>query len=387
MVRVVSSGSQTKVKTKLFATQSSFLDDRLIATYGYREDGQRFRNARSNTVRGEVIDVVFDTPMGPEQSGITRSHGAIVKPLEWLRLFYNEADNFRLSGSRFDLFGQQLPNEVGEGRDYGVRLQLFNNRVALNASRYETSGRNRLTFVGTGNIRTQANLVWDVLNPARRIATTLMPGATDNVEAEGYEFELIANPTARWRLMANFSISDVKVAGVALRDIAYIEENRAFWMENAAAPVPGSVNFTNVAGAVAFMEQIYRNLAASKDGLTQRGNEKYKANLFTNYRFAESTPLTGFSIGGGARYRSGANTGYTTAGAETFASSTTLFDFRAGYETKIRRGRHTLRLALNVRNLFDTDGVRVSVADANGAPQRYVLLDPREVLFTTTFEF
>lgn len=387
MVRVVSSGSQTKVETKLFATQSSFLDDRLIATYGYREDGQRFRNARSNTVRGEVIDVVFDTPLGPEQSGITRSHGAIVKPLGWLRFFYNEADNFRLSGSRYDLFGQQLPNEVGEGRDYGVRLQLFGNRIALNASRYETSGRNRLTFVGTGNIRTQANLVWDVLNPARRVATTLMPGATDNVEAEGYEFELIANPTARWRLMANFSVSEVKVAGVALRDMAYIEENRAFWMENAAVPVPGSVNFTNVAGAVAFMEQIYRNLAASKDGLSQRGNEKYKANLFTNYRFAEATPLKGFSLGGGARYRSGANTGYTTAGAETFARSTTLFDFRAGYETKVLRGRHTLRLALNVRNLFDTDGVRISVADANGAPQRYVLLDPREVLFTTTFEF
>lgn len=387
MVPVVGNGSQTKVETRLFATQSAFFADRLIATFGYRVDAQRFRNARVTADRGVISSVMLDTPMGAEQSGITRTYGAIAKATEWLRFFYNEADNFRLAGNRYDLFEQQVPNELGEGRDYGTRLLLFDNRLTLSAGRYETAGRNRLTFVGTGNIRTQANLVWDVLNPARRISTALQPGATDNVESEGYEFELIANPTARWRLMANVSISDVQVAGVATRDIAYLDANRAFWMQNANVPVPGSTNFSTVGGAVSFMDSIYREMALSRDGLTQRGNEKYKANLFTNYRFAETTPLKGVSVGGGLRYRSGALTGYTRAGAATHARSTRFVDLRAGYETRVLQRKHKLTFALNVRNLLDEDGIRISISDTNGAPQRYVLLDPREVLFTTTFEF
>ena len=57
-----------------------------------------------------------------------------------MRLFYNYSDIFRASAANFtDVFGNPLRAAFGETRDYGVKLDLFNERLYLTATRYETA--------------------------------------------------------------------------------------------------------------------------------------------------------------------------------------------------------------------------------------------------------
>src|SRR5690606_3892595 len=54
-------------------------------------------------------------------------------------LIYNESSNFRVAGQRYDINGNALGQEIGDTKEYGVRLSTLNNRLELRLVRYETT--------------------------------------------------------------------------------------------------------------------------------------------------------------------------------------------------------------------------------------------------------
>jgi outer membrane receptor protein involved in Fe transport len=157
--------SRTEVVTRGAALQSFFWQDRMVTTFGVRQDEQRNRNTA-----GAAIDPATgfgtDTNLTTWQSwtyrdGKTKTYQGVVRPfLGWkglaakreqggaaglgadllagLSFHYNRADSFRPAAPGVNLFGEALPNPNGVGKDYGFSVHMLDGRLVARVNWYRT---------------------------------------------------------------------------------------------------------------------------------------------------------------------------------------------------------------------------------------------------------
>ena len=159
----------TIIKTLGGIVQSHFWDDRIITTFGRRQDRQLVK-AGSAPQRLNADGITFDYESidhwapnyRSNRFGKTDQKGAVVKPfrgwsqidelargggaggyvgqfLRGLSLTYNESNSFTPADPRYNLYFQELPNPHGEGKDYGFALNLFDNRLVVRFNNWETA--------------------------------------------------------------------------------------------------------------------------------------------------------------------------------------------------------------------------------------------------------
>jgi len=78
-------------------------------------------------------------------------------------VFYNAATNFRVAPQRYTITGTTLPSETGKTRDYGVRFNLFDGRLDLRITRYETFADNASVSGLTAALNQLAQIVPQVV--------------------------------------------------------------------------------------------------------------------------------------------------------------------------------------------------------------------------------
>ncbi|MDQ8201082.1 hypothetical protein QEH56_23150 [Pelagicoccus enzymogenes] len=150
--------------------QGYFLDNRIIATAGWRKDEVDLRNTvgSAGLGRAEFTDAGFVMPEASynrwsfidgegnevknEDSveGETSSYGVVAVPFRWdggdFRVHYNESDNFNPPDSaQTDVFGNLLPKPTGEGTDYGFSVTAFDNKFTAKFNWFENSADNDRT--------------------------------------------------------------------------------------------------------------------------------------------------------------------------------------------------------------------------------------------------
>jgi len=166
------SNQKTILKTMGAIVQSHFLDERLVTTFGVREDKQYVKlgstpqllNADGSTFNYASIDhwAAGDYKFN---SGRTTQGGAVVRPFRgWsfvrnldngstlghflagaangLFFSYNKSDSFLPQDPKINLFFQPLPNTTGHGKDYGLGLNLFDGQFVVRYNHYETKAIN-----------------------------------------------------------------------------------------------------------------------------------------------------------------------------------------------------------------------------------------------------
>lgn len=387
------SGSISELDTRMFALQSYWWDGRLVTTYGNRRDERRTRGVSVTRDLNVIIGHAFDQPFGPWEGAGTQTKGIVFHALPWASLLYNDSESVNLgSTTRFMIDGSPLGNERGEGKDYGLRFNLIQDRLFLTLSKYETASVNRLTFNAEGALKTAANDIWEVVDLSRFVDESLLVASTEDLVSEGYELELVANPTDQWSIIASLSESDVKVSNLSGRNVSYINANRSLWQQSASIPISGSANYATVGQAIAFMDTQILTRITAFDGRMKLGHSDRKGSLFTNYRFRSDSPLKGFSIGGGVRYFSSPVIGFSIADAQGRATTyrgegSFMMDAKIGYKRKIFNDRVTWALQVNVGNVLDNDDLVITLADPTGAAQRYRFQEPRNWTLTSRFEF
>ena len=165
------SNSKTILKTQGAVLQSHFLSDRIVTTFGLRQDkiGVKFGLAQSATVNllnADGLTYNYDNfnKWAPanwrENQGKTKTGGAVIKPFRessaWLTsmsksggaghfvagllgglsISYNTSDSFTPQTPAQDLFLKPLPNASGEGKDYGFTLNAFDGRFVIRVNHY-----------------------------------------------------------------------------------------------------------------------------------------------------------------------------------------------------------------------------------------------------------
>lgn len=204
-----SGGTHSIVKTQGGVVQSSFLNERLVTTFGLREDKIFDRNKVRATLTPDLLGIDYEASGQWEDGstwrpakGKTKTASVVVRPFKdlsfiesrtqggngvsrllaqaasGLSLTYNKSDNFIPQGPAFDLFLRPLPNQTGASKDYGFWLNLFDGRLSLRYNHFKTD---QIDF-RNGDISTIAQRVLradGILNTNNHDAWNLQDRATD----------------------------------------------------------------------------------------------------------------------------------------------------------------------------------------------------------------
>ncbi|HVU32560.1 MAG TPA: TonB-dependent receptor [Opitutaceae bacterium] len=240
--------TQREVKGTQAALQSYWWDDRLITTFGARNDEYRARVTTSGIIKDSNTGATIAPAMGndllftngtsgeinrsrvlsrwtPWQKlkGSTKTLGAAFRPLKnWdfiqnlggrgsvlgefldgLTFYYNESDNFNPPATyQTDYFGNALPKPTGKGKDGGFGFTMLNNKLVARINWYTTTSKNERT-TAAGTLLTRAGY---------SDTTTGIPWASavlriHNAEARGQTLAQIIGTTG-WNTNAVNDVSD-----------------------------------------------------------------------------------------------------------------------------------------------------------------------------------
>ncbi len=426
-------GTLQHVDSAMAALQSYFFKDRLVVFYGVRRDDisvaqidSRFTARKANGLFPSNREATFAGYTTFAQ-GTSDNRGVVVHPLEWLSLHYSQSENYGIPNGNINvLTGQSVPGTNGTGRDYGLRLDLWQRKLSLRVNWFENS-ENGITppndivsfrggmaaieqrIRGVGGL--DPSIPADVLDPVA-FPVGRFNFVRDSV-ARGLDIEMVANPTDRWRLSVTAGRQRTTESNIGKEWFVWEERRRPIWegvtdrrTGSATLGTKGWDNLRISDSSPLTIHQYWNAEVKSKgdynraiDGQVREDQREWRVNLFTSYDLRER--LKGLSIGGGFRYRSGAAIGFPlktiNAGASTeqqvfdvqnpFVTGSEFYaDFMLSYQRRLFN-RLGWKAQINVRNLFDRGGFFPLDTLSDGTRGAVSSVRPRQIILTSTFTF
>lgn len=398
--------NRTEIGSTLFVWQGSMFDRRLIPTVGWRRDSiDQFDTAPLKTPRASAREQGYR--YRPEISGLapqTMNKGVVMEvirdwgSLDYVSLFYSEADSFAASNFGRAPDNSTLPPRIGETEDYGLRFGLGEGSVSGVFTVFETSTMNDLM---ESTLETKA-LLGDLFGMIGRHDLNNIPQVNDILDriSEGWEFQLTANLFQGWRMM--FSVDHFKTyeSDVAPYIRRLISEYSPSFLEDPDRIVPDQG--TKTAGEV-YAEMIDSlNLRLAQVGGFKNNERRNKATLLSTYEFQDG-PLKGVSLGGSLIWRDKPATGFAYREDDQlgllpdvedpfFGEELLNLSVHAAYEMPVVGGRARWKIQLNVSNLGDEKPFVIRHSAAESDPQRPILQsvskgNPQVVVLTNTLTF
>ncbi len=414
-------GEKSSIDAKMFAGQSFFLNNKLIVTYGIREDDFYLFSPAGNGLRNTFNnqrDIVNEAgALVQEFVGDTESYGAVYHVNENFSLIYNTSTNSGISDfSDKDIFGDAgeqgginpIPN--GETEDYGISLDLLEGKVFLKAAYFETSSNNVSSFPSwvNGNAIGGIHTLYSRLNEMVLIDSSIIDNQditaeviTKSEASEGYEFTMVGNLTDSWRAIFNYSYTNASLGSSMPEFTGWWEGStgKSYFQQFANEPLLDASGFGNnmdledgdtVGDAIAAIETAGTAVQGLAGGPAP-GQRHDKVSLFTNYTFREGA-MKNFRVGGGARYASGAiwPQANSSLGLLEF-NDTAFFDAVFGWTKEY--DDFTLDLQLNIKNILDEDELKVTRLDDAARTDggydvfKFILPQSRDIRLMATFRF
>lgn len=261
--------------------------------------------------------------------------------------------------------------------------------------------------------------------------------ATRSAVAEGMEVQVTYNPTRNWTMKFTAGEQETKYSNVMGEFFAWHAERDPVWQAAKASdyllPQYQSLatyttsggrpvdlrNFWSSFGYVSHVRlddpngnssvgRYYDNvvtpqvaIATDLEGQAAPGQRKYRWSFLSNYTFSEGR-FKGFSVGGSARWEDKAIIGYygrpnVAAGTTdlTLSDTTrpiydeanTYIDLWGSYSRRIFNDKVNMKIQLNVVNVMENGGLRIVGVNYDGSPNAYRIIDPRQIILSTTFDF
>ena len=480
------SNSKTIQKTAGAVFQSHFLNDRIVTTFGRREDkiGVKFGNA-TGLLNADGLTYNYDNfnhwavTNWRENKGMTTQSGVVVKPfrdmsflsgmsnrggaekfvanlLSGLSISYNTSDSFTPQTPAQDLFLRPLPNASGKGKDYGFTLNAFDGRFVIRVNHYINKSLNsrngdantiaqrvlrhdasqadpfQLYLRATDWVTAQnPNWTTDQINTEvlKQIGLTQTLydslrlqsppiAATNDIVAQGNELELNYNPTKFWTLAGSVTQTQSITSNVSASVQQWIDLRMPIWTTikdprgldhvlGTSDDAPVSWWTTNYGGSQTaeqnfqtFVQAPYAVIHA-QEGKPKPQIRQYAARFSSNFRLAgvtENRFLKNMSVGGALRWEDKAAIGFY--GIQKLPAVITALDPNAPindkahyyadafvtYRTRIWSNKVGASFQLNVRNIQEGGRLQPTAAFPDGTPSSYRIVDPRQFIFTATFD-
>jgi outer membrane receptor for ferric coprogen and ferric-rhodotorulic acid len=421
------SGGEQESTTALAAVQSHWLADRLVTTFGYRQDKVDVIQLGfyNDPVIGDIVDRDRSKSKTTSAKGFTGTAGGVLHVFKWMSLVANRSTNQGVPSFVRTTFpkGELAPAAKGVGSDYGLSFDLLGGRLHAKLVYFSSTEQGRITTNGLGGAPGRNTRVMDALagvlvgsglpfstsqwQPIYNAYNPPVTAASSDSQSKGYEARITANLTRNWRLVANYSFTDfirknvgAEVAqwyGVKLVDDRFVQGVRqdatgrfvvdpgafepgmavAKWLELGALRPQAAVSTLTTSNGNSVAQEIYNmvdTMNAERDEEEKRwGLRPHKVSLFTAYDFREGR-MKGFTLGGGWRWRSANVIGADSKGKEITGEPIVANDLMIAYTRKFDRLPGRVRFQLNVSNVFDhTDILPVRLATGATVPDGYVV--------------
>jgi hypothetical protein len=370
--------------------------------------------------------------------------GFLADMLQNSSVFYNEADTFQPERTQYDLFGDILPNPVGEGKDYGVNLSLFDRKLNIRVNRYDNSQQfsrggdagivatraNRIDFGSDGfNLEDRATEWVAQLNPTMPAAqqreevyrimrldggfienlTGKSIAETQDVSSKGWEFEVFYNPTANWTMKVTGAQQKTIDSNLSPNIQRYFDLRLPVW-QSVVNPVDGSSWWTTVYGSAGTPQAFYEGvvlapykLATANQGKPRSQVREWRWNVSSSYKLAglnsERTWLKNSVVGGSLRWEDQGSIGFLGAAPEAdgvirsldkdrpvYDKARTYVDFFVSHRIRLFNNKISANFQLNVRNAFEGGRLQAIGVNPDGAPYNFRIIDPRQFILTASFE-
>jgi outer membrane receptor protein involved in Fe transport len=409
--------NETISSSGMLAAQSRFAGDRLVLTAGYRREqidnnnaslgGERLANS---TNLWTTRPYLFDDATAASYSGDTMTFGAVVMPLPWLGLSYNQSESVFPQSNFTDLLDRLLVPSRGEGRDLGLRLNLLGGRLYVVATTYRNTGYDQFHDVTSNTVRGQGvpalNAVLTTLVrsgqplPASLTALGINQVGTSKYretvtsDGRGNEIEITGRLAPGWSVSLNYARPEIVFTDLAPSMKGFLAETKPAWDGNPAPldSTPAAVatfvrtrdntpsrdfvlNPATINDAYDYVQSLIDivNLGTGKPPLSFTGES---FNAFTSYRFSDGSPaLLRFArLGFGANYRGATVIGYDAANgnAPIFGRSAIVYSAMIGKQIRLRH-RQSIDLQMNFENLFREEDLLPFSAATPGNVVRYML--------------
>jgi outer membrane receptor protein involved in Fe transport len=382
--------------------------------------------ASSNILRApQYATDRFRDDYNPPSLGVavnTYSFGGTINVTDWLGVYGNAATTFNPNLLIQRLDGSLLTPTAAHGTDVGLRFNPRGGHVSASLGMFHSYQVNSPVnpagnFINDYNAIYSAPIVGDLSPSGHNIRNAdLLPAVvrdTQTQQSHGVEFELTANLTRSWRLLANAAYTRAWQTNTFPDSVAYAAKQDAVARQiladagvqissanvatiNPALNDPTKINVAAVTNAVNAWNQlqtsVFPNMVTGRQKLA--GSVEQTANIGTDYTFHEGT-LKGLVVGFGVHYRGRMVVGYrgsdtivnpanpaqaiddptVDAYTSVFSKPYTTADARLGYAWKLS-GNHTLRVDLNVNNVFNRR-TPIYFLDVPGAQVANTTLRPR----------
>ena len=421
------SGGEQQSTTRLGAVQSHFLADRLVTTFGYRQDKIEVIELGfyNDPVIGDVVDRDRSKSKTTTATGFTGTAGGVLHVFKWMSLVANRSSNQGVPSFVRTTFpkGELAPASKGIGADYGVSFDVLGGRLNAKFVYFSSTEQGRITTNGLAGAPARNTRVMDAFagvlvgnglaystsqwQPIYSAYTPPVTAASSDSQSKGYEARITANLTRNWRLVANYSYTDfirknvgAEVAqwyGLKMADDRFVQGVRqdatgrfvvdpnafepgmtvAKWLELGALRAPANASTLTTSTGNSVAQEIYNlvdTMNAERDDEEKRwGLRPHKVSLFTAYDFRAGR-MKGFTLGGGWRWRSANVIGADSKGNEITGEPIVANDLMIAYTRTFQRLPGRVRVQLNVSNVFDhTDILPVRIATGASVPDGYVV--------------
>lgn len=398
------------------------------ATTLFNERVSILAGARRDTLERRIIQMIGNDPVtgyttyggfdpaikgnrvGYEQNekvSVTSTNlGVVGYVLPWLALQANFSENFGLPTTGVNKYnGAGFDPTRGRGYDLGVKFSLAQNKLYAVISRYESEQVERI--IGGGNL-TEIRRIWTNMGSTDDARINFNYRDTEDIEATGWEAEIVANPLPTLRLTANYARPDATIIQQRPGQQAYFDQHINEWTAAGNSALPNAASIRND------IQTIRNALEGIAKGATSNNTFRQSANFYGTYTFTQG-PVKGLSVGGGGNYRGTRKIGnrdarlkfgVTTPTAAQIreaafdylrAPSTFTATMHASYDYRISQ-KIRARFQLNVSNLFDNDDLVITnygTYNAGGlganpltqTDSNFYYLDPRKFTLTATFSF
>jgi outer membrane receptor protein involved in Fe transport len=350
-VPVNTQATNPRLKSYSLNSFGAFLGDRIRTSVGVRHDsfdqgnGTLLTDATTGLVsfvRDADGDYVY-TPVG-EVSNTSWNYGAVWHARPWLSVFYNYAETFQFNASGTYFNGDAILPRLGDGFDYGVRVNLLENRLNFVATLFDNTAENARITATTQAVADEIN---NLLDPATR--RYIAGGDTLDTNSKGYEFELVTNLQPNWTLRAGWSYYDRVDQNFAPRLAGVLAQMKA------QATAPSQYALTE-----AQLNALIRENPRTRNLPT----------IATRYNFVRG-PIKGAFVGGNAAWR---KVDLLAGRSETYVQA----DLLLGYGRRFGKVRWSAQL--NVQNLLDKQTRLSDIPSVS-------YLAPRAFVLTNTFQF
>ncbi|PTY06217.1 hypothetical protein DB347_12275 [Opitutaceae bacterium EW11] len=279
----------------------------------------------------------------------------------------------------------------------------------------------------------QIDRVYQIMGLPRDYYAGVSVGGTQDTKAKGLELQLTYNPTNSWTIKVTASKQETTYTNIApqydewkavrmpvwtsakapgnLPATEFTDANgteyslKDFWSAygySSAAKVNNTDGNTNTQNYFNNNVESQYGIAKALEGAVAANQRKYHASLISNYQFSRGW-AKGFSVGGSERYESKAAVGYLGKAADPTrptvitASDPTkpvyldngnyYTDLWIAYGRKIWNDRVKWKIQLNCNDVFENGGLRPIAVNWDGLPYAYRIIDSRQFVLSSTFEF